>query len=114
MTQLAINDFFEFDTYQEVAKSTAIYPEVYEVTYPLLGLAGEVGEFCNKWKKVIRDDNGKFARDDMISELGDILWYVAVTAADCQIALSEIAFENTQKLADRKARGVLGGSGDKR
>lgn len=99
--------------YQARAKETAIYPRDHAVTYPLLGLAGEVGEFCNKYKKVLRD--GKpFDPQDQASELGDILWYIALVADDCGISLGSIAAENLRKLHDRQNRGVLGGSGDNR
>lgn len=102
-----------FNHYQELANSTAIYPAEYTVTYPILGLIGEVGEFANKHKKVLRD-NAIFTHEDMVSELGDILWYLAAIASDCNISLGEIASENIKKLRDRQNRGVLGGSGDHR
>lgn len=103
----------EMNEYQEQARLTAIYPEDSAITYPLLGLIGEVGEFANKYKKVIRDGK-EFPRKDMRSELGDILWYLANLAFDADISLGEIAQENVLKLHDRGVRGVLGGSGDTR
>lgn len=107
------HDLRIMDEYQRLAELTAIYPREFEVTYPLLGLIGEVGEFANKYKKVLRD--GKpFSKEDMTSELGDILWYLANLANDCDISLAFIAAENLSKLHDRKNRGVLGGSGDTR
>lgn len=106
-------DLQRFYDYQQEARVTAIYPEEAKVTYPLLGLVGEVGEFANKYKKVIRDGR-EFAREDAVSELGDILWYLANVAHDMEIDLDEVAFDNIHKLRDRKNRGVLSGSGDKR
>lgn len=103
----------DFDTYQEKVSETAIYPAEYEMVYPLLGLMGEVGEFCNKYKKVLRDD-AEFPEKDIVSELGDILWYLAQTANDFGIEFSDVAYRNIKKLQDRKNRGVLGGSGDTR
>jgi len=102
-----------FGDYQEQARQTAIYPPEHSITYPLLGLVGEVGEFANKYKKVLRDGK-EFSVEDMSSELGDILWYVAMTAYDAGIDLSYIANKNLDKLFDRAERGVLGGSGDNR
>lgn len=102
-----------FGNYQKKARETAIYNPAFSINYPLLGLIGEVGEFANKYKKVIRD--GKpFLRDDMVGELGDILWYLAILADDCGISLDEVAMKNLEKLLSRKVRGTLGGSGDKR
>jgi NTP pyrophosphatase (non-canonical NTP hydrolase) len=103
----------DFNIYQAVARDTAIYPPEEAITYPLLGLVGEVGEFANKYKKVIRDGK-EFPREDMASELGDILWYLANLAYDCDLNLNHIAQKNLDKLGDRKIRGVLGGSGDTR
>lgn len=99
--------------YQRRAVETAIYPREYAITYPLLGLAGEVGEFCNKYKKVLRDGK-EFSIEDMQSELGDILWYVALVAHDADISLESVGYNNILKLNDRQTRGVLGGSGDAR
>ena len=99
--------------YQEEARKTAIYPDEAKITYPLLGLAGEVGEFCNKYKKVIRDGR-ELSIEELSGEIGDILWYVAMLAYDCGIDLEYIGAHNLEKLLSRQARGVLGGSGDSR
>ena len=85
--------------------------------YPALGLAGEVGEFCNKLKKVMRDKDGwvdEAFRDDAAKELGDILWYLAECASVLGLDLAQIAKKNLDKLASRKERGVITGSGDNR
>jgi len=109
---MAINSLNE---YQKKAASTAIYSINQQINYPALGLAGEVGEVCNKLKKLIRDDiTLDDIRDDLKSELGDCLWYLAVLARDLELSLDEIAEQNLQKLADRKQRGTLQGSGDTR
>lgn len=102
-----------FSDYQKWARQTAIYPPEHIVTYPLLGLVGEVGEFANKYKKVLRDGR-EFSKEDMESELGDILWYLTNVAFDAGLNINNIAVKNLLKLADRKNRGVLGGSGDNR
>lgn len=103
-------DFLE---YQAQAETTAIYPDQFRVTYPILGLAGETGELANKWKKVIRDGI-VFNRHDAAKELGDILWYLSAIATDLGLSLNDIAQGNINKLLDRQERGVLGGSGDNR
>lgn len=102
-----------FDLYQEKAATTAIYPRDAHTLYPILGLLGEAGELANKYKKVIRD-GAVVDREDYAKELGDILWYLSVVATDLKISLGYIADQNLKKLADRQARGVLGGSGDNR
>lgn len=106
----------DLNEYQHRARQTAIYPVETAVTYPLIGLVGEIGEFANKYKKTIRDNvliDSDFI-NDAAKELGDIMWYVANLADDLGIALGEIAVLNVEKLESRKERGVLGGSGDNR
>ena len=107
-----------FTEYQNVALSTAIYPKKYETIYPALGLCGEAGEVAEKIKKGIRDDLHNWPDEqfkaDLTKELGDVLWYVAALASDLDISLNEIAEKNVQKLASRKKRNKIGGSGDNR
>jgi NTP pyrophosphatase (non-canonical NTP hydrolase) len=104
---------YGFDEYQKFARSTAFYPPDAGIIYPTIGLASEAGEVCGKVKKYIRD-GGEFPVNDLKKELGDVLWYVAVLAAEFQIPLSEIANANVEKLLDRASRNMLGGSGDNR
>jgi len=47
-------------------------------------------------------------------ELGDVLWYVAMSAWEIGYSLEDIAVLNTEKLESRKKRGVINGSGDNR
>lgn len=108
-----------FDDYQKKAKKTALYPAVggQSWIYPALGLGGESGEIANKLKKVIRDHDGKIdngTKQVIKDELGDVLWYVSQLASELGLSLDEIAKDNISKLADRKKRGKIGGSGDKR
>lgn len=101
--------------YQQQASKTAIYQN--KLIYPTLGLAGEAGEIANKVKKILRDNSGELqedARQNLISELGDVLWYVAALATDLKTELSEVANKNIEKLNSRKNRGTIGGSGDNR
>jgi NTP pyrophosphatase (non-canonical NTP hydrolase) len=104
--------------YQLAALDTAMYPNKgCNFTYPALGLAGEAGEVADKLKKVIRDNDGdltKDVRDAVAKEIGDVLWYVAVLAYEMNYNLSDIAQMNVDKLASRKERGVITGSGDNR
>jgi len=104
---------YSFDEYQKFARSTAFYPPDAGVIYPTMGLASEAGEVAGKVKKYIRD-GGEFPVADLKKELGDVLWYVAVLAAEFKINLSEVAEANVNKLMDRSARGALSGSGDNR
>ncbi len=105
----------KLNDYQVQANETAIYPK--GLNYPILGLAGEAGEICNKYKKIIRDKSGEVDVNDLdqlAKELGDVLWYVAQIASELGTDLETVARVNLMKLGDRKDRGVLGGSGDER
>jgi|AP59_1055472.scaffolds.fasta_scaffold411317_2 NTP pyrophosphatase (non-canonical NTP hydrolase) len=90
-----------FDEYQNLALSTAIYPKEYGTIYPALGLCGKTGEVTEKIKKSIRNsvpaEQRDSFREDMIKELGDVLWYVAVLANDLNIPLDDVAENNIQK-----------------
>lgn len=104
---------YSFDDYQKFARTTAIYPPDAGIIYPALGLASEAGEVAGKVKKYIRD-GGEFPVEALKAELGDVLWYVAVLAAEFGINLSDVAQANANKLIDRASRGTLIGSGDNR
>lgn len=99
------------DEYQEAAKTTAVFPQM-GLIYCTLALNGEAGELAEKVKKIIRD--GTYDQNAMALELGDILWYLANCADRLGFTLQEIADMNIAKLADRKKRGKIKGSGDKR
>jgi len=102
----------DFNSYQRSASKTAIYPDEHRILYPALGLAGEAGEVANKVKKILRD--GTFNREAIADEVGDCLWYIAALCRDLKVDMGELAQKNLDKLADRKERNVLQGSGDTR
>jgi len=108
----------KLNDYQELARKTAVYPSDSQVIYPVLGLAGETGEVCEKVKKQIRDKDGDLNDKKFLTEvgkeLGDVLWYVSNLASDLQLDLETIAKGNIDKLYSRKERGTLQGSGDNR
>ena len=78
-----------------------------------LGLCGEAGEVAEKIKKVFRD-KGKFSDEDILKELGDVLFYVTALSNVFGGNLQKIMEMNMAKLDDREQRGVLKGSGDNR
>ena len=104
--------------YQVAACDTAIFPKEKATEYLTLGLTGEAGEIANKVKKFIRDgappDEYEAKKIEIGYEIGDVLWYCAVLAEEMGMDLGHIMENNLQKLADRKARGTLSGSGDNR
>jgi NTP pyrophosphatase (non-canonical NTP hydrolase) len=107
----------DFNKYQETAVETAIYPSTHRILYPALGMAGEAGEVANKVKKIIRDGPENMPddwKDQIASEIGDVLWYCAALSNDIGIPLALIAAQNRDKLLARKQKGTIQGSGDKR
>lgn len=108
----------DFDYYQKLSRKTAIYPDIGKnFVYPTLGIADEAGEVVGKIKKAIRDDGGiitKEKKEEVLKELGDVLWYMAQLATELNISFSKVARENLKKLKSRAKRGKIGGSGDNR
>ncbi|MES2953731.1 MAG: nucleoside triphosphate pyrophosphohydrolase family protein [Patescibacteria group bacterium] len=108
--------------YDDAADGTALYKDRgHNLMYAVLGLAGESGEVADKLKKIIReisyDPKQPFTPEDrkaLLAEVGDVLWYVSACAHELGSTLDEVAQMNIEKLASRKARGVLHGSGDNR
>lgn len=83
----------------------------------IFGLVGESGEVAEKFKKLIRDKQGGIDEEDrqeILKELGDILWYVNSVSHLLGSNLEEVASKNLDKVLSRKHRGVTSGSGDNR
>tara|TARA_R100001480_G_scaffold122075_1_gene120612 strand:- start:1236 stop:1622 length:387 start_codon:yes stop_codon:yes gene_type:complete len=78
-----------------------------------LGLVGEAGEVSEKIKKIFRDKN-KFSDEEVLKELGDVLFYTVALSNIFNGDLRRIMEMNMDKLNDRQQRGVLKGSGDNR
>lgn len=106
------NKPMSMNAYQEMAAKTAIYSSSHQILYPALGLVGEAGEVANKVKKMMRD--GNFDREAVVSELGDVMWYIAALCRDLNVDMSDVALDNLKKLYDRMQRGTIQGNGDKR
>ena len=101
--------------YQHMAARTALYPKEQGIEYTSLGLVGEAGEIANQVKKIIRDDEGRLTadrRNNIVDELGDVLWYVANLAREVDCDLEYIANDNIAKLARRSKYNEI--KGDKR
>lgn len=115
----------DFNLYQEKAHETANYSSgtigkeahAVDYIYPVFGLAEEAGEVAGKFAKAVRDNAGvidEVRKFEIEKELGDVLWFVAECCTVLRIDMNEVAELNIKKLADRKARGVIHGSGDNR
>jgi NTP pyrophosphatase (non-canonical NTP hydrolase) len=105
--------------YQKEALVTALWSgdNLKDLAHWVLGISGEAGEVAEKVKKIIRDKNGELTQEskiELMKELGDVMWYIAVMAEHMGYSLEEVAQANITKLRDRQKRDVIKGSGDNR
>lgn len=122
------NKEMTLNEYQRLAMTTCM-DSCDNISYMLLNLVGEVGEFASKVAKHIRKgeiviSNNKIrsypdtitirAESDLQKEAGDCLWQLAGLCKVMGWSLEDVARENLDKLADRKARGVIDSDGDNR
>lgn len=94
----------ELSEYQKRARTTEqrASAEGVEQIVPLLGLAGEVGELLNEYKKLLRDGSAHVRfRERLAEELGDVLWYAAETATKFELDLNDVAERNLAKTQAR-------------
>lgn len=110
----------ELKEYQERAMTTCM-PSSNNFSYMFLNLVGEVGEFASKVAKSIRkeensieyNDLGVIENDEELQkEAGDILWQLSGLCTVMGWSLEDVAQQNLDKLAARKAVGTIDGNGD--
>lgn len=77
-----------------------------------LGLCGEAGEVTEKIKKHFRDK--PLDREDLLKEIGDVVYYSVRLAQYFGFKPSDILNANIHKLEGRIERGTQRGSGDNR
>lgn len=111
--------------YQEKAMTTCL-PSSNNFSYMMLNLVGEVGEFASKVAKHIRKGHLEINQsniagvlsasdnDELRKEAGDCLWQLSGLCSVMGWSLEDIAQQNLDKLASRKERKVIDGSGDNR
>lgn len=112
----------DFNDYAKKAISTLTSDHDYgdvdaQLMAQVLGLGGEAGEVLEKFKKIVRDKQGKLddaAKQEIIKELGDVLWYVNAISYLIGSSLEDVARKNNEKLANRQKRNKIHGSGDNR
>lgn len=93
----------ELDDYQRESAATDLEAESDDPVVPLLGLAGEVGSLLAEFKKKQRPDGHAYTgfEDVVMTELGDILWYLAAVARRVGVPLSRVAETNLVKTRAR-------------
>ena len=120
----------ELNVYQKKAMETCM-PTCENISYMLLNLVGEVGEFSSKIAKGIRKgemmitenalclDSKQFTKESLerldeslMAECGDILWELSGLCSTMGWDLEKVAEYNLKKLAERKKNGTIAGNGD--
>lgn len=91
------------DQYQRLAAATDLEGNSRDPAVPLLGLAGEAGALVSEFKKKRRPDGVAYSgfEDVVVTELGDILWYLAALARRVGVPLSSVAAQNLAKTRAR-------------
>lgn len=117
------------DALQVACLGTAQYPGKGGsdgLMYTALGLSNEAGEVLGKLKKLMRDHRnglailqansveGALHREAVAMEVADVLWYAVVLLDELDFDAGDVAIRLLNKLASRKERGVIQGSGDNR
>ena len=99
-------------TYGELVEKLVITTGNTRLTENTLGLCGEAGEVAEKIKKYFRDED--YSKEDIVKELGDVLFYVTALTNHIGSNLETVMRSNITKLQDRKKRNKIQGSGDNR
>ena len=87
------------DRFQKAAKQTARPTPALDTLF--IGLSAEVGELCSERMRELRSDRSALGREEVISELGDIMWYVANIADRYDMTLDQVSEYNQIKLIKR-------------
>ena len=96
----------EGNKYQELAMRTN-RPEATQeqnLINGCLGLSGETGEVCDIVKKCMFQGH-ELEKERIADELGDVLWYIALTAKGIGYSLNDIMEYNIDKLKKRYPNG---------
>ena len=120
----------ELNVYQKKAMETCM-PTCENISYMLLNLVGEVGEFSSKIAKGIRkgemtikesdlrldfrqftEESLERLNESLMAECGDILWELSGLCTIMGWDLEKVAEYNLKKLAERKKNGTIAGNGD--
>jgi len=87
------------DRFQKAAKQTARPTPALDTLF--IGLSAEVGELCSERMREIRSDRSALGLEEVMSELGDIMWYVANIADRYDMTLDQVSEYNQIKLIKR-------------
>ncbi len=89
----------DFDEYQKAANRTLMGKEQV-LTNCALGLAGESGEVADLIRKYTFQSE-KLDHDQLIKEMGDVLWYLSQISEWADIPFDKVAEDNINRLKKR-------------
>ncbi|GAA0178512.1 nucleoside triphosphate pyrophosphohydrolase family protein [Clostridium sediminicola] len=91
-----------FEEYQEEMKRTAGDMSNLKECLSLgaMGISGEAGEVTDYIKKVVYHSH-EMSKENLVKELGDVLWYITYLAETVGYKLEDIAEINKNKLRKR-------------
>ena len=94
------------EKYQELAMRTAKFMATteFDLIHAALGLAGEAGEFVDSVKKHVIYGK-ELDVNNLKEEMGDCMWFIALTCTVIGFDLEQIMQENIAKLAKRYPEG---------
>jgi len=101
MLDKVINDVMKFDDYHGLMEENE--PQYDNLFHMALCLSGEAGEFANEVKKIWRDGDSQELRDNMATELVDILIYIAKLIVILDIDIEKYWNEKHEELYERWA-----------
>lgn len=88
-----MDNILSLNQYQHRANKKARYPNLgNNITYPVLGLVGEVGEIKEIWDKIGINESFK-DNEEFLLEFGDVLWYISSLARELGYSLTELLFK---------------------
>jgi len=94
-----------FDQYQQLALRTAKHFNHLEtdLVHAALGIATEGGEFTTNVKRAAIYDKpiDEKMRGELVEELGDLMWYVALACSKLNVRLELVCQWNIEKLQKR-------------
>lgn len=94
-----------FDEYQNLAQRTSnTNNNIDKIFNGVMGLNGEAGECIDVVKKW-EFHGHNLDVGNLCEELGDVLWYIAESAAGLGLNLDEVAVNNIEKLKKRYPEG---------
>ena len=100
------------DTYQSDC-TRFLLPQSDTPEYLFPGLVVEAAEFLDKYVKFVRD-GGEMNREGMVDELGDVMWFLAMSARHLGVSLDDVCRRSVAKLTRRLNNNTIQGSGDTR